>query len=91
MIDAAERKAAEMGHPFVIAVADDSGILEASAGWTGGQEDHRDLRAAGPQLTDDLEAIPVRHHHGRDGLEQTGEVGDGRRARSAARLGQSRY
>ncbi len=29
MIDAAERKAAEMGHPFVIAVVDDSGILKA--------------------------------------------------------------
>jgi uncharacterized protein GlcG (DUF336 family) len=29
MIDAAERKAAEMGHPFVIAVVDESGILKA--------------------------------------------------------------
>jgi uncharacterized protein GlcG (DUF336 family) len=29
MIDAAERKATEMGHPFVIAVVDDSGILKA--------------------------------------------------------------
>jgi len=29
MIDAAERKAADMGHPFVIAVADESGILKA--------------------------------------------------------------
>jgi uncharacterized protein GlcG (DUF336 family) len=29
MIDAAERKAAEMGHPFVIAVVDDSGVLKA--------------------------------------------------------------
>jgi len=29
MIDAAERKAADMGHPFVIAVVDDSGILKA--------------------------------------------------------------
>jgi uncharacterized protein GlcG (DUF336 family) len=29
MIDAAERKATEMGHPFVIAVVDDSGVLKA--------------------------------------------------------------
>lgn len=29
MIDEAERKAAEMGHPFVIAVVDESGILKA--------------------------------------------------------------
>ena len=29
MIAAAERKAAEMGHPFVIAVMDDSGVLKA--------------------------------------------------------------
>jgi len=29
VIDAAERKAADMGHPFVIAVVDDSGILKA--------------------------------------------------------------
>jgi uncharacterized protein GlcG (DUF336 family) len=29
MIDAAEQKAAEMGHPFVIAVVDDSGVLKA--------------------------------------------------------------
>lgn len=29
MIDAAERKAADMGHPFVIAVVDESGILKA--------------------------------------------------------------
>ncbi len=29
MIDAAERKAAQMGHPFVIAVVDDSGVLKA--------------------------------------------------------------
>ena len=29
MIDAAERKAHEMGHPFVIAVVDDSGVLKA--------------------------------------------------------------
>jgi uncharacterized protein GlcG (DUF336 family) len=29
MIDTAERKAAEMGHPFVIAVVDESGILKA--------------------------------------------------------------
>jgi uncharacterized protein GlcG (DUF336 family) len=29
MIDAAQRKAAEMGHPFVIAVVDESGILKA--------------------------------------------------------------
>ena len=29
MIDAAERKAAEMGHPFVITVVDESGILKA--------------------------------------------------------------
>jgi uncharacterized protein GlcG (DUF336 family) len=29
MIDAAERKAADMGHPFVIAVVDDSGVLKA--------------------------------------------------------------
>ena len=29
MIDAAERRAAEMGHPFVIAVVDESGILKA--------------------------------------------------------------
>jgi uncharacterized protein GlcG (DUF336 family) len=29
MIDAAERKAAEMGHPFVIAIVDDSGVLKA--------------------------------------------------------------
>jgi uncharacterized protein GlcG (DUF336 family) len=29
MIEAAERKAAEMGQPFVIAVVDDSGVLKA--------------------------------------------------------------
>jgi uncharacterized protein GlcG (DUF336 family) len=29
MIDAAEAKAKEMGHPFVIAVVDDSGVLKA--------------------------------------------------------------
>src|SRR6516165_11532179 len=29
MIDAAERKATEMGHPFVIAVVDESGVLKA--------------------------------------------------------------
>jgi len=29
MIAAAERKATEMGHPFVIAVVDDSGVLKA--------------------------------------------------------------
>ena len=29
MIAAAERKAAEMGHPFVIAVVDDAGVLKA--------------------------------------------------------------
>jgi len=29
VIDAAERKAAEMGHPFVIAVVDESGVLKA--------------------------------------------------------------
>jgi uncharacterized protein GlcG (DUF336 family) len=29
MIAAAERKAQEMGHPFVIAVVDDSGVLKA--------------------------------------------------------------
>jgi uncharacterized protein GlcG (DUF336 family) len=29
MIEAAEQKAAEMGHPFVIAVVDDSGVLKA--------------------------------------------------------------
>jgi uncharacterized protein GlcG (DUF336 family) len=29
MLDAAEQKAAEMGHPFVIAVVDDSGVLKA--------------------------------------------------------------
>jgi uncharacterized protein GlcG (DUF336 family) len=29
MIEAAERKAAEMGHPFVIAVVDESGVLKA--------------------------------------------------------------
>ena len=29
MIDAAERKAADMGHPFVIAIVDDSGVLKA--------------------------------------------------------------
>ena len=29
MIAAAERKAAEMGHPFVIAIVDDSGVLKA--------------------------------------------------------------
>ncbi len=29
MIDAAERKAAQMGHPFAIAVVDDSGVLKA--------------------------------------------------------------
>jgi uncharacterized protein GlcG (DUF336 family) len=28
MLDAAEQKAAEMGHPFVIAVVDDSGVLK---------------------------------------------------------------
>ena len=29
MIDAAERKATEMGHPFVIAIVDESGVLKA--------------------------------------------------------------
>jgi uncharacterized protein GlcG (DUF336 family) len=29
MIDAAEKKAADMGHPFVIAIVDDSGVLKA--------------------------------------------------------------
>jgi len=29
MIEAAEQKAAEMGHPFVIAIVDDSGVLKA--------------------------------------------------------------
>jgi uncharacterized protein GlcG (DUF336 family) len=29
MVDAAERKAAELGHPFVIAVVDESGVLKA--------------------------------------------------------------
>ena len=29
MIEAAEQKAAEMGHPFVIASVDDSGVLKA--------------------------------------------------------------
>jgi uncharacterized protein GlcG (DUF336 family) len=29
MIAAAEQKAAEMGHPFVIAIVDDSGVLKA--------------------------------------------------------------
>jgi uncharacterized protein GlcG (DUF336 family) len=29
MIDAAEKKAHEMGHPFVIAVVDESGVLKA--------------------------------------------------------------
>jgi len=29
MIEAAERKAAEMGQPFVIAIVDDSGVLKA--------------------------------------------------------------
>jgi uncharacterized protein GlcG (DUF336 family) len=29
MIEAAERKAAQMGHPFVIAIVDDSGVLKA--------------------------------------------------------------
>ena len=29
MIDAAEQKAADTGHPFVIAVVDDSGVLKA--------------------------------------------------------------
>jgi hypothetical protein len=29
IIEAAEQKAAEMGHPFVIAVVDDSGVLKA--------------------------------------------------------------
>jgi uncharacterized protein GlcG (DUF336 family) len=29
MIEAAERKAAEMGHAFVIAIVDDSGVLKA--------------------------------------------------------------
>ena len=29
MIEAAERKAGEMGHPFVIAIVDDSGVLKA--------------------------------------------------------------
>ncbi len=29
MIEAAERKAAEMGHPFVIAIVDESGVLKA--------------------------------------------------------------
>jgi uncharacterized protein GlcG (DUF336 family) len=29
MIDAAEQKAADMGHPFVVAIVDDSGVLKA--------------------------------------------------------------
>jgi uncharacterized protein GlcG (DUF336 family) len=29
MIEAAEKKAAEMGHPFVIAIVDESGVLKA--------------------------------------------------------------
>jgi uncharacterized protein GlcG (DUF336 family) len=29
MIEAAEQKATEMGHPFVIAIVDDSGVLKA--------------------------------------------------------------
>ncbi|MGH3193642.1 MAG: GlcG/HbpS family heme-binding protein, partial [Streptosporangiaceae bacterium] len=29
MIEAAERKAAEMGHPFVTAIVDESGVLKA--------------------------------------------------------------
>jgi uncharacterized protein GlcG (DUF336 family) len=29
MIDAAERRAAEIGHPFAIAIVDDSGVLKA--------------------------------------------------------------
>jgi len=29
MIEAAEQKAAQMGHPFVIAIVDDSGVLKA--------------------------------------------------------------
>ena len=29
MIEAAEQKAAEMGHPFVIAIVDESGVLKA--------------------------------------------------------------
>ena len=29
MIEAAERKAGEMGHPFAIAIVDDSGVLKA--------------------------------------------------------------
>ena len=29
MIEAAERKATQMGHPFVIAIVDDSGVLKA--------------------------------------------------------------
>jgi uncharacterized protein GlcG (DUF336 family) len=29
MIEAAERKAGEMGHPFVIAIVDESGVLKA--------------------------------------------------------------
>src|SRR5580692_4769425 len=29
LIEAAERKAAEMGHPFVVAIVDDSGVLKA--------------------------------------------------------------
>ena len=29
MIEAAERKATEMGHPFVIAIVDESGVLKA--------------------------------------------------------------
>jgi uncharacterized protein GlcG (DUF336 family) len=29
MIEAAERKASQMGHPFVIAIVDDSGVLKA--------------------------------------------------------------
>jgi uncharacterized protein GlcG (DUF336 family) len=29
IIEAAERKAAEMGHPFVIAIVDESGVLKA--------------------------------------------------------------
>ena len=29
MIEAAERKAAELGHPFAIAIVDDGGVLKA--------------------------------------------------------------
>ena len=36
MIAAAEEKAAAMGHPFAVAIVDESGVLKAPTGGTSG-------------------------------------------------------